>query len=179
MTPDRTGRHHDHMKRLRVVDEAKRILGGRCVRCGITNPLDLDHVADNGHEHRCTGRGNMDCWWSVIEETDGGAHQLLCTNCNALKQRDPDEYAKPPTYGPLPDAPQKTAHVERTYEGNPNPHAIVDTLERQTTWIPITAAELAAGSARVLDRTANTQVGCSHDRHPRNRRPRPRRPAGA
>lgn len=37
----------------------------------------------------------------IIENGGQGIYQLLCCNCNRMKQLYPEDYAKPPTYGPL------------------------------------------------------------------------------
>jgi hypothetical protein len=87
----------------RVLAIAK--LGGRCVRCGITYPLDIDHIKNDGGVHRAQVRANQRL--AAVEEILLGVnlhlYQLLCPNCNALKERDPDTFwNKAPTYGMLP-----------------------------------------------------------------------------
>lgn len=91
--------------------EAMEMLGGYCRRCYITAPLVWDHINDDGHleRRRDDGTRTARSVWQIntaeimrIRETgQSDKLQLLCPNCNHLKAVDPEEYKKPPTYGPL------------------------------------------------------------------------------
>jgi|SRR3990167_901244 len=60
--------------------------GGACVHCGITDPdvLTIDHIAQNGAEHRKSmsgGRKNSMASWLRSNGYPEG-FRLLCYNCN-------------------------------------------------------------------------------------------------
>jgi hypothetical protein len=74
-------------------------MGGACVRCGITNPVAFDHINNDGHRDRSETSHKVAML--ILGGWDRSRFQLLCPNCNYLKAFDPDEYAKPPTYGPI------------------------------------------------------------------------------
>jgi threonine synthase len=91
------------------VQRAIDILGRACVRCGITEPLHLDHVNDDAGERNKTASGKyrrvMNAEQAeitkIIKTGRSDRLQLLCPNCNHLKAHNRAEYDKPPTYGPL------------------------------------------------------------------------------
>lgn len=62
------------------------MLGGRCVKCGYDNPraLQIDHVAGDGAEDRRLYRSYPPYYRHVLK--DLSKYQLLCANCNALKE---------------------------------------------------------------------------------------------
>lgn len=83
--------------------------GHRCACCGEANPafLSLDHVNNNGTEHRCKHTkvhihdrlGNPHITWSenrpalmreVVSEYRPGEYQILCYNCNFGRGHDKD-----------------------------------------------------------------------------------------
>jgi hypothetical protein len=62
--------------------------GGKCVECGVDDPivLDFDHINDDGAEHRKqTKRTNV---VNILVKTgfDPDKFQLLCKNCNWKKE---------------------------------------------------------------------------------------------
>ena len=69
-------------------------LGGKCTRCGFSNPaaLQIDHVRGNGNaQNRHFGytarlRRTLD---SVL--SGEGKYQLLCANCNWIKRAENGE----------------------------------------------------------------------------------------
>ncbi len=96
-------------RRIRV-QRAIDILGRRCVRCGIKEPLHMDHINDDGYTKK-TANGTYRRLMSVeqaeitiiINTGKSDRLQLLCPNCNHLKAHNREEYDRPPTYGPLGD----------------------------------------------------------------------------
>jgi hypothetical protein len=101
----------ERLRRLR--EEAVEALGGACVRCGITKPVEIDHVNDDGYlmaRNDRNGRRSrsrqphriMQMHEEIIKHGGQGKYQLLCANCNRLKQFYREDYDLPPTYGPLP-----------------------------------------------------------------------------
>lgn len=72
------------MERQKVID----FLGGKCVCCGETEPtfLAIDHVEDNGKEHREKIGRNI-CRWLIKNNFERSEEfQLLCHNCNHAKR---------------------------------------------------------------------------------------------
>jgi len=90
---------------------AKAIMGGRCVRCGITEPLDWDHINDDAPEssthsasglRRRPGLSKLEPEFNSIRKTGkSDLLQLLCCNCNQLKRRNRAAFDLPPIYGML------------------------------------------------------------------------------
>lgn len=80
-------------------------MGRRCVRCGINHPLTWDHI-NNDVKRTITGvrralyLAEQPEMTRIIQTGRSERLQLLCHNCNHLKQFDPEEFAKNPTYGP-------------------------------------------------------------------------------
>jgi hypothetical protein len=95
-------------ERRERVQQAIDILGRACVRCGITEPLHLDHVNDDGHTKR-TANGNYRRVMQseqaeitkIIRTGKSDRLQLLCLNRNHLKHHNRELYDQPPTYGPI------------------------------------------------------------------------------
>lgn len=90
-----------------LVAKAFSVLGGQCVRCGIVKPVHWDHINEDPKRSpsgkRATGgviRTEMSEIRNIIATGRSDRLQLLCANCNALKQYEPEEFRKPPTYGP-------------------------------------------------------------------------------
>ncbi len=72
-------------ERLAVIDA----LGGKCHDCGFDDrrALEIDHVNDDGTVERVRFNGNFIRFWrTVIAEADSGRYQLLCRNCNGIKE---------------------------------------------------------------------------------------------
>ncbi len=61
--------------------------GFECICCGetIVNFLQLDHINNNGHEHRRWGRRKLFKW--IINNDYPPCFQVLCANCNRGKAR--------------------------------------------------------------------------------------------
>jgi hypothetical protein len=95
--------------RKNQAEKAKDVLGRRCARCDITQPLVWDHINDDGYLNRTNRDKFRQAVWrvegkemtAIIKTGKSDRLQLLCANCNTLKLVDPDEYKNPPTYGPL------------------------------------------------------------------------------
>jgi len=73
------------------------LFGGKCVRCGFSDPraLQIDHVHGGGAEHR------RRVAWSVMyremaAEVGSGKYQLLCANCNCIKRYECNENGRAP-----------------------------------------------------------------------------------
>ena len=84
------------------------VLGRSCVRCGITAPLHLDHINDDGYANKTASGGYRRVFQAeqaeitkIINTGRSDRLQLLCANCNHLKAHDREEYNRPPTYGPI------------------------------------------------------------------------------
>lgn len=71
--------------------------GGACVRCGIEDwrLLVFDHINDDGHEMRGKvhpSGGTSLINWLRHNGYPEGIVQVLCHNCNALKQHHPESF---------------------------------------------------------------------------------------
>lgn len=76
-------------KRQKYRREVMAGYGNKCVACGFDDAraLALDHVNDNGAEERKYWRGKMDFFYKkIIDEGFPSAYQVLCANCNAIKE---------------------------------------------------------------------------------------------
>lgn len=66
------------------------LLGGKCVRCGITDPivLNIDHVNNDGAEERRLTKRGFTGWLARIADgtLSKERYQLLCCNCNWRKE---------------------------------------------------------------------------------------------
>jgi 5-methylcytosine-specific restriction endonuclease McrA len=78
--------HYQRVK-SRVMDK----LGRKCAICGYDadeRALQIDHVRNNGNEHRRIHRpGTVQYIRDIEKSIDNGenAYQILCANCNAIK----------------------------------------------------------------------------------------------
>jgi hypothetical protein len=73
--------------------------GGKCVRCGISDPraLHIDHVNGDGNKERKIGKGSKRDQYALVQSDPESArtkYQLLCANCNTVKQVERGEYRK-------------------------------------------------------------------------------------
>lgn len=63
--------------------------GGKCVSCGIENPvvLDIDHINNDGGKHRKNGMWGWRLYrWLRKNKYPKDNYQLLCKNCNWIKE---------------------------------------------------------------------------------------------
>lgn len=76
--------------RLRIREEALKAYGGFCVNCGESRLplLTLDHIDDNGAEHRreTNTKGGWNFYRKMRQQGWPPGLQVLCYNCNCAKQ---------------------------------------------------------------------------------------------
>ena len=98
-----------YARKREVEIKAKEILGNRCSRCGITNPLQWDHIENDPRRRQCDMKrakrsGTFQTDYAEIAKIARGEEskrlQLHCPNCNWLKENDMEAYMAPPLYGP-------------------------------------------------------------------------------
>lgn len=81
-------KYNDRSKRLWATLRSNFLdmYGGECQCCGINQPefLALDHVRNNGKEHRAT-RGKFGVYEDAISMFDPEEYKILCHNCNFAK----------------------------------------------------------------------------------------------
>lgn len=82
-------------KKLR--DEILDELGGVCVQCGFTDrrALHIDHVFADGYDDRVENRkkkGPKAYLQNIQKNLGTGRYQLLCANCNRIKQVANEEF---------------------------------------------------------------------------------------
>jgi predicted restriction endonuclease len=81
-------------KRTKRIEYRKKIFehyGNKCAVCGFDDirALALDHVNNNGAEERRMWRGKMDFFYKkIINDGYPSSYQILCSNCNAIKEYD-------------------------------------------------------------------------------------------
>jgi hypothetical protein len=96
--------------RRRATDAAAKLaLGGRCARCGIADLVQWDHVNDDPRrttrfKRPSVGQSEKAELRAIVLTGRSDRLQLLCPNCNMLKQLDRARFLLPPTWGPLPTA---------------------------------------------------------------------------
>ena len=75
--------------RLRVLEH----LGGKCIRCGITDTrvLQIDHVNGGGSKERIVFTHRDEFHRKVLKD-DANCYQLLCANCNWIKRHENQEF---------------------------------------------------------------------------------------
>lgn len=75
-------RNWQHRRRAQALE----LLGGKCVRCGAVDSLEIDHVVPGSADPRTrAGRGNM---WTFSEKrflAELAKCQLLCSGCHRKK----------------------------------------------------------------------------------------------
>lgn len=92
-------------RNLRIRNEMLEAYGGKCVNCGVANRdlLDLDHINDDGYldrhrsEHGRTSAHMPDRLRKLGFPKD--RYQLLCKNCNWLKEL--ERRRRPPSGPPV------------------------------------------------------------------------------
>lgn len=94
------GKRAQQLERRRAMRAALiEFFGGKCVHCPVADvrALHLDHIHGNGNADRKIGKGNFRDQFAMIQHDPEGArakYQLLCANCNTLKQAERGEYRK-------------------------------------------------------------------------------------
>lgn len=88
--PDRhraNGRRTMRNRRVRARQAILAGYGGRCACCGETEPvfLALDHVNEDGKQHRSKFATSLGVYSDVIKRGFPKDFQLLCHNCNMAK----------------------------------------------------------------------------------------------
>lgn len=82
-------RAEDRVNRARVYQAILQGLGNKCLRCGFSDEraLQIDHVNNNGYQHRREYHGPTRAYYkNILENIASGEYQLLCANCNWIKQ---------------------------------------------------------------------------------------------
>lgn len=89
--------------RKKVRSDLIRLMGGKCVRCGFSDPraLQLDHLKGGGSKERAGGV-RYALFMKLIKTRDFSGFQLLCANCNFIKREENGEQSK--KYGPFPNS---------------------------------------------------------------------------
>ncbi len=71
-------------------------LGGKCVRCGFSDPraLQIDHVHGDGSHYRLARLQSHKYYRLILKAIQEGSqeYQLLCANCNWIKRAERKEY---------------------------------------------------------------------------------------
>ena len=73
-----------------ATSEIRSLLGSVCVECGTTENLDIDHVLNDGEEHRAEfGGSGLTYYRAVLAEIQAGSDrfQLLCKSHHGRKTR--------------------------------------------------------------------------------------------
>lgn len=67
-------------------------LGGKCRKCGFTDPraLQVDHINGDGARERRTM--NLHRFSIIVLRDTTNKYQLLCANCNWIKRHEKKEY---------------------------------------------------------------------------------------
>ncbi len=100
----RNQRGRDYLRECRR--KIIKLLGGKCVTCGFSDPraLQVDHVNGDGYKYK-RGIGRTYCNSSMLKmiqrsiDNNTNEFQLLCANCNSIKCHENNE--KPRSRGPL------------------------------------------------------------------------------
>jgi hypothetical protein len=75
--------------RTRLWERLLDIYGRECVCCGFNERLALviDHVNNNGHQDRAQHGGHRQLYFWLSNQPKLPDYQILCANCNTMKQR--------------------------------------------------------------------------------------------
>jgi 5-methylcytosine-specific restriction endonuclease McrA len=88
--PKRVEKSKESARRMRIRQkiQAIRDYGDKCAYCGEDRfeLLTVDHVRDNGAEHRRNTNTKKSCWHILCKEYDPEEYQILCMNCNMAKE---------------------------------------------------------------------------------------------
>ena len=100
------GKHTVYRRQLRARVMTK--YGAHCARCQFNDlrALELDHIEGGGKTERQTAKGirhkynsGRELWLLDALHTEG-KYQILCANCNRIKQWERLEWAVPPSLEP-------------------------------------------------------------------------------
>ena len=83
------GRERERARREKAREEVIAALGGRCADCGFDDPraLTVDHVHDDGKSERILFKFDFVAMRRHMTRTvRSGRYQVLCANCNTIKQ---------------------------------------------------------------------------------------------
>jgi hypothetical protein len=83
--------HVEYTARLRAEVITK--LGGKCVACGCTYPLCLDHIKGGGSRER-TERDNGYWIYRAVRDDERNDIRLLCHNCNFIAREQGSDISK-------------------------------------------------------------------------------------
>jgi len=92
--PERS-RSSNNRSRERIKAELLALFGGKCCRCGFSDPraLQLDHIDGPGEDRRSLYRGGSRLYAAILRgERDPSLFQLLCANCNWIKRHEQNEH---------------------------------------------------------------------------------------
>lgn len=86
----RYGRIRERERREAARVAAVTALGSKCARCGFSDhrALQIDHVNDDGHTERHMALNCVKYYRMVKSQIASGRYQLLCANCNWIKEHD-------------------------------------------------------------------------------------------
>jgi hypothetical protein len=89
------GKHTAYRRQLRTRVLAK--YGDKCAKCSFDDKraLELDHIEGRGKAERRATSHDRSTWLLEALRIDG-KYQLLCANCNRIKQWERLEWAVPP-----------------------------------------------------------------------------------
>lgn len=82
------GRAKKRVEQRKLIVEA---YGGKCCKCGFDDyrALVIDHVNDDGHEERRSGLKHPNEFYRhIIKSNFPPNYQVLCANCNTIKEFD-------------------------------------------------------------------------------------------
>jgi len=87
-------RHNDKIRAF-----VQNFFGGKCARCGCDDPrvLQMDHITGDGSKLRRANRDGLSYKYKLVKNTPELAkamYQLLCANCNIIKQWEDDEFSR-------------------------------------------------------------------------------------
>jgi hypothetical protein len=81
------------IRRAKEKEKVLQILGGQCARCGYSDPraLCVDHINGDGYLEKAR---HYEYFKAIISDPEEAKnrYQILCCNCNRIKQHDNQEY---------------------------------------------------------------------------------------